>query len=277
MAVFYAFCCFAFAAVNDFVFKLFARKTRSRGLFVALIGMVWLGCLWWLPWQEDGNTGSTLLWGVISGFFSAMANLLLIEAMGHESAGVCSTIYRLNLVLVVAGAVFFLGESLTLLQGCGIVFAVLAILALFPTGRGIHLKAFGFGLVVLAAVFRAGMGLSYRYGFLHSADRNGVIIINSLFWIAGGIVYALWREKGIGFPGRKILAYGFISGLLVSGIVFFMALSLQYGEAGVVLPIAQMSFLGTFGLGIFFLKEHPGKRSLAAMACGIIAIILLTV
>ncbi len=277
MAIFFAFCCLAFAAVNDFVFKLFARKSRSRGMFVALIGIVWLLLLCWMPWSEESSVGATILWGAVSGFFSVTANLLLIEAMGHESAGVCSTIYRLNLVLVVAGAVLFLGETLALIQVIGILFAVLAILAFFPMGQNIHVRTIGFYMVVAAAVLRAGMGLTYRYGFLHGADRNGVVIINSIFWIIGGIVYALWREKGFTRPDRKMLIYSALSGLFVTGIVIFMALSLQYGEASVVLPIAQMSFLGTFGLSICFLKEKFTKRNLVAVVCGVIAVVLLTI
>lgn len=277
MAIFYAFCCLAFAAVNDFVFKLFARKDRSRGIFVALIGVVWLLILSWLPWEESSSIGATILWGCISGFFSVTANLLLIEAMGHESAGVCSTIYRLNLVLVVGGAILLLGETLTFFQTIGILFAILAILAFFPGGRNVRLRTIGFYMVVVAAVFRAGMGLTYRYGFLHGADRNGVVIINAVFWILGGVVYTLWREKKFTIPDRKMLFYSFISGIFVSGIVIFMALSLQHGEASVVLPIAQMSFLVTFGLSAYFLKEKITKRNLIAMTCGVIAIILLTI
>lgn len=277
MAILFAFCCLAFAAVNDFVFKLFARKERSRGIFVALIGMVWLMLLCWMPWNKESSVAATILWGAVSGFFSVTANLLLIEAMGHESAGVCSTTYRLNLVLVVAGAVLFLGETLTVIQAVGILFAILAILAFFPMGQNIHLRTVGFYLVVIAAILRAGMGLTYRYGFLHGADRNGVVVINSVFWIIGGIVYALRREKRIGMPNRKMLVYSGLSGLFVAGIVVFMALSLQYGEASVVLPIAQMSFLGTFGLSICFLKERFTGRNLIAVICGVIAVIFLTV
>ncbi len=277
MAIFFAFCCLAFAAVNDFVFKLFARKSRSRGGFVSLIGVVWLFLLCWMPWSEESSVSATVLWGAVSGFFSVTANLLLIEAMGHESAGVCSTIYRLNLVLVVAGAVLFLGETLAVIQVIGILFAVLAILAFFPMGQNVHVRTIGFYMVVAAAVLRAGMGLTYRYGFLHGADRNGVVIINSIFWILGGIVYTLWREKGFTRPDRKMLIYAALSGVFVTGIVIFMALSLQYGEASVVLPIAQMSFLGTFGLSIYFLKEKFTRRNLIAVICGVIAVILLTV
>ena len=38
----FALCCLLITAVNDFVFKLFARKERSKGLFCAIIGIFWM-------------------------------------------------------------------------------------------------------------------------------------------------------------------------------------------------------------------------------------------
>lgn len=274
MAVFFAFCCLACAAVNDFVFKLFARKERSRGMFVALVGAVWLSALLFFPCDFEENLSATLFWGTVSGIFSVAGNLLLIEAMGRESAGVCATVYRLNLVLVVIGAYLFLGENLNGLQAAGVVLAILAILAFFPGGR-LHLAS-GFLMVAVAAAMRAGMGLSYKYGFLHGADRNGVVLVNALLWIAGGLLYAYFRENKLRLPNRKLLAYGMLSGVGVLGIVLFMALSLQYGAANVVLPIAQMSFLGTLGLSVLFLKERMTRRKTAAAACGVAAVLLLS-
>lgn len=276
MAIFFAFCCLGCSAVNDFVFKLFARKERSRGLFVALIGIVWLLPTLFMTWDTASDIPSTWLWGAVSGFFSVTANLLLIEAMSKESAGVCSTIYRLNLVLVVAGAYFLLDEPISVLQLCGVFFAIAAILAFFPLRRRLHLHASGAVLVIIAAILRAGMGLTYKFAFLNHADRNGIVLVNSLFWIAGGLFYALAREKRIPLPDPKMWRYSIISGLLVVGIVFFMAASLQYGDASVVLPIAQMSFLGTFALGALILKESITINKVIAVICGVIAIILLT-
>lgn len=276
MAVTFAFCCLVCSALNDFAFKLFARKERSRGMFIALIGTVWLLLLLWSPGNWREGVGVTLLWGCISGFFSVAGNLLLIEAMGHASVGMCSTIYRLNLVLVVVGAFLFIGETVTPLQLAGVVLALAAILALFPGGGKLEFRQIGFILVVIAAVMRAGMGLSYKYGFLQGADRQAVTLVNSLFWIAGGLLYAAFRERKIVLPDRKMLRYGGLSGVLVAGIVVFMAASLQYGEASIVLPIAQMSFLGTSVLGIFFLKERFGARQAVALCCGTVAILFLT-
>lgn len=276
MPILFAFCCLGFSAVNDFIFKLFARKERSRGLFVSLIGTVWLLLLAWLPRDPETSLAATWVWGSISGLFSVAGNLLLIEAMGRQSAGLCSTIYRLNLVLVVAGAWLFLGESLTTAQFIGVALALTAIIAFLPKRNGLRLEKTGFRLVVLAAILRAGMGLAYRYGFLHGADRNGVIIVNSLFWIVGGLLYALFREKQLAPPSRKLLLYGTVSGILVVGIVFFMAAALQSGEAGIVLPIAQMSFLGTYLLGMAFLKEPLTPRGILALAAGLAGVLLLS-
>lgn len=278
MAVIFAFASLLFAAVNDVVFKKYADRSSARGAFVSLVGLVWFLVLVWLPWREGSSLSATLFWGAISGMFSLSANLLLMEAMKRESAGLCSTLYRLNLIFVVLGAFFWLGESVSALQVAGLVLAMLAIAAFFPAGgQFFSARSVGFYLALLAALLRAAMGLSYRYGFLHGADDTGVVVINSLFWLFGGMIYSLCLERRAVLRDRSLLAYGVFSGMLVSGIVFFMAASLRYGEAAVVLPIAQMSFIGTFVLSIAFLGESFTLRKLGAVLSGAAAVILLSI
>ena len=278
MAVVYALFCLLFAAENDLVFKKYADRFGARGAFVSLIGLVWFVLMVWLPWGVDSDVGATVLWGAISGAFSLSANLLLMEAMKRESAGMCSTLYRLNLIFVVAGAFWWLGESVSAMQIVGILLALLAILAFFPAGSHLFsVRSAGFYLALLAAILRAGMGLSYKYGFTHGADANGVVVINSLFWLFGGMAYALVLERRASIRDRSLLSYGVFSGLLVSGIVFFMAASLRHGDASVVLPIAQMSFIGTFILSIVFLGEGFSLRKLSAVLSGAAAVILLSI
>ena len=198
--------------------------------------------------------------------------------MSHNSAGMCATIFRLNLVLVVLSAALLLDETLTLLQWCGVLLAALAVLAFLPAGGDAKkLRNAGLILVLAAAAVRSGMGIAYKYGFTQGADRNGIILINSIFWIVCGGFYALFREKAAFRPERKVLRYGLLSGFLLAGIVVFMALSLEQGSASVVLPVAQMSFLGTFLLSALLLKEKLSLCKAAALLSGSAAIILLTV
>ena len=284
MAVIFAFCCLGFAAFNDFVFKLFARRERSRGIFIFAVGVCFTGVLmlflrdWWgESWK------ATLLWGVICGFCSVVGNVFLIESMSRLSAGLCSTVYRLNLALVVPLAVLTFGESPAWYQWIGVALALLAVLAFMPVGEKSPAgRRSDYAMLLLAMVLRAGMGIAYKYAFDYAhAAKNGVQIINGLAWVVCGLVYYFWRERKT-FPFRvafapKVLGYGALSGVLVAGIIYFMAESLAIGDASIVLPIQQMSFLATFFLGVIFLKEKVTWRKIAALGCGVVALLLLSV
>ena len=130
MAIIFALCSLGCSAVNDFIFKLFADRPMSRGVFFSIIGVIiTLTMVFTVDFKAfEANLTNTLIWGCAAGFFSIAGNVLLIEAMGKLSAGICSTIYRLNLIFVVPGAILFFGEKLSLMQLCGVTAAVLAIL-----------------------------------------------------------------------------------------------------------------------------------------------------
>lgn len=278
-------CCLACSAVNDLVFKFFARKERSRGMFVLFVGVFSSLFLLFLPDKFGGDWQLTLFWGVIGGIFSAIGNILLIESMSSLSAGMCSTIYRLNLALVVPFSVLIFGEELHWEQYLGVAFALAAILAFLPGSTGpakeksTDKKAVLLPLmtIIIAAVFRAGLGLSYKYGFDQGASPNGVSLLTMLVWILSGPIYYAWRERGKYQLDFKTVKYGAFSGALVAGIIFFMAQALKFKDANasVVLPIAQMSFLATFVLSAIFLKEKVTLWKIIALLCGVAALLLL--
>ena len=85
--IIFALCCLGLTALNDFIFKMLARKERSKGLFCAIIGIFWMVALSWTL-RECGqiNWKATLFWGTVSGIFSAGGNLLLIEGMSTNFA-----------------------------------------------------------------------------------------------------------------------------------------------------------------------------------------------
>lgn len=278
MGILFAFCCLVCSALNDFLFKVFSGKKASVGIFVSIVGVIWFCALICIPCNLKDNLQATISWSIIGGLFSLIGNLLLIESMKFQSAGVCSTIYRLNLVAVVIGAGLLLGETLRPQQLIGVACAVGAVFCFFSFGKGTGNKAlWGLVLALTASLLRAGMGLSYKYGIMHGADAQGISIGTSFFWIFGGLIYCLLRKEPIKASfERKMLLTGGISGLFVAGIVFFMAQALKFGNASVVLTIAQMSFLGTLVLSVIFLKEKLTFRKITGMVCGIAAILLLS-
>lgn len=281
MGIIFAFCSLICSALNDFLFKLFANNKGNKGFFMAAVGMIWCMTLLCTPFQFRTNPCETILWGSVSGFCSFSANVLLIGAMSRQSATICSTIYRLNLVMVVLGASMLLGENLNWIQTIGIVLSVAAVgsflLDKTPEGSSGKKKVLlGTCLVIAAAFIRAAMGLSYKYGFNQGADPGGVTLINSLFWIGGGSIYGICTgglKEGI---SQRLMILGGVSGILVAGITFFMARSLALANASIVLPIAQMSFLGTLTLSALFLKEKLTLPKILGILCGIGAILLLS-
>ena len=285
MAILLAFCCLAFAAFNDFVFKLFARKERSRGAFVFAVGVFFTAVLmlflrdWWgQSWKV------TLFWGVVCGLCSVVGNILLIESMARLSAGLCSTVYRLNLALVIPLAVLIFGESRLWYQWIGVGLALVAVLAFMPVGekKPASARNIDYFMLILAMVLRAGMGIAYKYAFDYAhAAKSGVQIVNGVAWIVCGLVYYFWRERKMYEPRKafslKVIGYGAFSGIFVAGIIYCMAESLAIGDASIVLPIQQMSFLATFFLGVFFLHEQITWRKVAALVCGAVALLLLSI
>jgi uncharacterized membrane protein len=281
MSLVFALSCCLCTAVNDLIFRLYARKSRSRGAYVLIIGIVWTLAFALFAKCDFALWQATLFWGIVSGLFSVSANILLIEGMSYNDVGICATIYRLNLVVVVIGAFLLLDETVTTAKLFGLLFAVIAVFMFFPGARE-HKHAdkakIGFYLVGIAALLRAGMGLSYKYAFIQHVDRNTLLLINGILWILGGSIYILLKEHGIGGKfSKKSWNYGMLSGLLICGIVLFMALALQYGDAAVVLPLAQMSFLGTSGLGILFLREKLNRKKILEIVAGLICILCMSI
>ena len=154
-----------------------------------------------------------------------------------------------------------------------------AVLAFLPPrgGKAGNFAMGGFLMVLAAAFLRAAMGLSYKFGLLNGADRNMIVMVNSLFWIVGGSLYAYCREKRPSIRTQPhLLRYGAIAGLVTAAICLTMAAALKYGEASVVLPIAQMSFLLTFICSAWFLHEKMRWTTILGMICGIGAVLLLS-
>lgn len=294
------------AAFNDFLFKLYTRRGASTGAYLAVIGLIWAAVFAALAgFDLQKILGAvTWKWGLLSGTFSILANILLLAAMARMDVGASATIYRLNLAPAALLAVCLLGESMSAGKGAALFCAVGAVILVCRPGRsagaGVGLSPGGtirmldetsaghdrgarpppaYGpliLVTLACLLRAAMGVSYKAGMLHGADDYGMMAWNGLAWLGGGIIMhrLVGRRRGAGWP---TLAYGLPSGALVCGIVLFLVWALQRGEASVVLPVAQLSFVGTSLLGVAILRERFTVRKLAGIVLAGLCVVLLAV
>jgi uncharacterized membrane protein len=267
------------ASINDVAFKLYARTGRPIGVYLAALGVVWTAVFTLLasPHAILFAGDATLFWGLFSGVFSVLANILLVLALARHEVGICSAIYRLNLAPAVLLAFLFLGERATQWKLLGIAAAIASILLLLQRPRpapGSRNNS-GLWLVVLASLLRAGMGISYKCGLSAGGDGLAMLALSGLAWIVGGAVYGLIAERRAVGVARQTFAYAAASSPLVCGIILFLMLALKHGDASCVLPIAQLSFLGSALLGVFFLREALTRRKVAGLSLALVCILLM--
>jgi drug/metabolite transporter (DMT)-like permease len=277
-AVAFALLSLACAGLTDVVFKRYSRVDRSRGLYVLGIGITWT-ILQSAILLVAGNglrlDAQTVVFGLVAGLFVAVSNTLLIESLTHIDVGLGSTIYRLNTIAVVVMALFLLDEPLTGLKLTGVLLGVGAVMLLFERNHE-HAEArkiflLFFGLVVLASLLRACFGIVSKVAALRGIDLKAMLFVNAPVWIAAGAIYACWRREKIRVTA-SMLTYAAVSGALICGVANFLMLAVERGQASIVVPIANMSFLVAILLSAGLGMERINARKLAAVGLAIAAI-----
>lgn len=280
-AVGFALLSLACAGLSDVVFKRYSRLDRSRGIYVMGIGTVWTlmqSAIVVGAGQGLRMDAQTLAFGLAAGMLVALSNTLLIESLTHVDVSLGSTIYRLNTIAVVVLAVFLLDEPLTAIKLAGVLLGVGAIVLLFERDHA-HAEARSlymlfFGLVIAASLLRACFGILSKFAALRGVDLQAMLLVNAPVWILVGAIYA-WRRRERIQVNAATLEYAVISGALICGVANFLMLAVARGEASIVVPIANMSFLVALLLSAAFGMERLTGRKLVAVALAIAAIAVL--
>ncbi len=248
------------AGVNDLIFKKYVLKVRSKGIYLSLIGVVWALIFYAVSLSSGGLKfeTNTVIYSIICGALSITAQIFLLESLRRIDVSIGSTIYRLNFVVVVILSPIFLGELLTPLKFIGSLLAIISVLLLSKNNsnqKTHHLYRFSLlYLLIIASILRGMMGFFYKVALNHDIDINTFLFLNPVLWIIGGFIYAGFFERDLSI-NKKVIIYSGISGLLVTGIVLFLLLAVKNGEAITAVPIAQLSFIITGILSIWFLRE----------------------
>ncbi len=279
-AVVFALLSMTFGGFIDTLYKVYARRARSRGVYLFGMGLVWL-LLQLIELHARGDslnfTSADLRYGVAAGVMVTLSNLLYIESMTHLDISLGATIYRLNTVGVVILGLLFLAEPLGGLKMLGIASAVIAVIFLYQrdeSERGRIVATF-IWVIIFASLLRAAFGVIAKGGMMVGASASMIMVISAVCWMAGGLCYALFRERRLS-TGRKEIGYCVASGLVVFAIVNFLMLGLSYGEATVVIPIANLSFVVALAISVALRYERLTARKCIAVAFAAAAIFLLS-
>jgi len=283
MGILFAVFSMLFAGTADFVFKGYLRRSgQAMGNFLAGVGFVWAS-YFAISIAFSGRIHMHA-WPIslAAGTASILGNVFLAAAMRRLDGGVCSTVYRLNLVLVVILAVVFLNEPITPAKLAAVALGVIAVALVFqrsdqPGGSGslAGRSALPFLALIMAGTLRAIMGLLYKVGVNHGVGRNEFLMISGLCWLAGGLICGAVLGEPLA-PTRRGWRYALIAGLIICGDVYFLALAVKYGQASVVVPVSQLGFAAAIILNCAFLAEKLTPKRLVALASAVLCIIVMS-
>lgn len=283
MGILLALASLGFAGVNDFVFKQYIHKDgQPLGRFVTGAGLVWAIVFGAAMLATEGPP-TLVHWpiSVAAGVMSVLANLLFIGSFRVVPAGTGATIYRLNLVVVAVMGVAFLAESVTAWKIVGVCLGGLSIVLLRngrrngprPAGRHYGLAI---GVLVVACLFRAAMGILYKLASVYGIPEFQMLTVSGLCWVVGGLVFSLIRREPAR-PGRRTWRFAIFSGALICGIVYSLLAATRFGEASIVVPISQLSFVVTSVLGVMCHSETFDARKVAALAAAVLCVVALSI
>ena len=280
-AVMFALLSLIFAGINDVVFKRYNQQDRSRGMLIGGIGIVWMSLQ--LVDVQLGHRSVALnhaawLYGSIAGICVAAANIALLEALRRIDVSLGSTIYRLNTIGVVILSVLFLDERLSTLKVGGIALGVIAVLLLYhhdDSKTKPRLVRLGLVIMVIGSALRALFGVVSKAGLNQGVSPDVLILLSAACWIISGLGYALIVERRFMVTPAKI-RYALASGILVYVVAKTLVTALTLGEASIVVPIANMSFVVALLIAVALKMERLNSRKMAAMLFAVGAIILLT-
>lgn len=220
--------------------------------------------LFWVP---------ELSLGLVNGVLAFIGFLFVLMALRGGEALVLAPIVRLNFAVTGLLTVLLLGEQVDVTKGVALALAAAAILA----GGG-GLRAAGrdrqpFWLALSAMGIFGLMGLFYKFAINHGAPPAGMVLFQSVGVFCVAVPFALQQRKPL--PRRGVALWVPIAcGVLTSGSYVALAVAMRHGDAVVVAPIAQLSFVLTGVLAVLILRERVTLRKTAAVGCAIASVLL---
>jgi drug/metabolite transporter (DMT)-like permease len=210
-----------------------------------------------------------------AGVLAFIATYNFSRSLESGAVSIVAPVFRLSFAITAALAVCFLDERLTAWKLAGLAASLAAVWLLLAGGPASAPRmARASALHLLVATLAMGIvSFIYKLGALTGASPATVLTGQASVFLPLATLFALARDRGF-HPPPAAWRHGAVAAvLLLFGLVMLLA-GLARGEASVLVPVAQMSFVVTAGLGFVFLREALTLRkgfglafAIAALAC----------
>lgn len=214
--------------------------------------------------------------GMTAGVLVFVALYNFARSLASGAVSIVAPVFRLSFAITVALAVWLLDEPLTGWKLAGLAASLAAVWLLLAGGPASAPRAtLSSVLRVLVATVAMGIvSLIYKLGAIAGGSPATVLTGQASVFLPLATLFALARDRGFHPPPGAWRHGATAAVLLLFGLVMLLA-GLARGEASVLVPVAQLSFVVTAGLGFVFLRETLTLRKGCGLAFAIAALICL--
>jgi drug/metabolite transporter (DMT)-like permease len=258
--------------LGDFIYKRSATNGVKPLHF--LTAQAWVFCP--LSFLYAAGTGTLALgigalWGGFAGLFILIGFNAFLRSLTTGPVSINAPIFRLSFLITAALAVVVLGEPVTAAKLGGLALALVAIWLLL--GGGGH-GALSQQSLVQVAIATAALGISnfcHKMGLhLGATPETGVAAQAAVFCSLATLTTVV-GDRGYRLP-HATWTHSVLAALVLLCAFLLLLHALAVGPASVLVPIAQMGFIVTAGLGVALLGEPLTPRKLVGLAAAIAAL-----
>jgi uncharacterized membrane protein len=263
--------------LNDLLFKRAAQHgTASHQIMMVLtLTMLPLFVSYGLITQSVVPAPAAL-WGSLGGAFAYFGFYNFSRSLKSGAVSVLAPIFRLQFVVTAVLALAFFREQLSAAKISGLLLAIAAVWLLLGSGAGAktNLPREAVARVLLATIAVGIAFFLFKLALRQGATPATVLLCQVVALSSMATAFSIYLDRGFA-ASPTALRYGIPFG--ASQAVGFGALieGLATGEASILVPIAQLSFVLTAVIGLTFLKEAVTARKMAGLAAAVGAVALL--
>lgn len=220
--------------------------------------------------------GVPFAWGMSAGALIFVALYNFARSLAGGAVSIVAPVFRLSFAITAALAVWLLDEPLTGWKLAGLAASLAAVWLLLGGGPATVPRATASSVlrVLVATVAMGIVSFVYKLGTLAGGSPATILTGQASVFLPLATLFALARDRGFHPPPGAWRHGAMAAVLLLFGVVLLLA-GLARGEASVLVPVAQLSFVVTAGLGFVLARETLTLRKGFGLAFAVAALLCL--
>ena len=267
-----------FYGLADLVFKQAAAKGVEAHHFLAFQAVFFtLGISFYGLVTGTLRLDTAFLWGMLTGALVFVALYNFARSLRSGAVSIVVPVFRLSFAITVVLALWLLKEPLTAWKLAGVSASLVAVWLLLGRESASAPRAtLSSVLQVLVATVAMGIvSFIYKLGTLAGGSPATILAGQAAVYLPLATLFTLLRGRGF-HPPPGVWRYSALAATLqLFGLIMLIS-GLRRGEASILVPIAQLGFVVTTGLGFVLLREKLSLRKAFGLAFAVSALLCLT-